>query len=133
MKTILVIDGDQAMRENTSEILELSDYNVLSEENLDRGLEIAKAKRPDMIIFDDNVHKTKSADLLRRLRLTDGLDQIPIILLTDSDDKKNKNSGTDKSPEEFLSKPFDVEVLLNLVARCLMQPEKKNDRIENQA
>jgi hypothetical protein len=34
MKTILVIDENRVMRENTAEILELSNYNVLSEENL---------------------------------------------------------------------------------------------------
>jgi DNA-binding response OmpR family regulator len=133
MKTILVINKDPAMRENTTEILELSGYNVLSEENLDSGLGIARYKKPDMIIFDDHMHKTKGTDFLRKLRLTDGLEPIPFILLTDSGDKKNNFSGINISPDELLYKPFDAEELLDLVARCLMQPDKKDGRFENQA
>ena len=120
MKTILVIYKDPVMRENTTEILELSNYRVLSEENLKRGFEVALDKRPDMIIFDDIIPKTKGQDLLKKLRQTAGLDQIPFILLTDSHDKTVKDGGLKIGPDEFLAKPFDGEDLLQLVAKCLV-------------
>lgn len=123
MKTILVIDENRVMRENTAEILELSNYNVLSEENLNKGLEVALDRHPDMIIFDDITMKVKGPDLLNSFRQAAGLENTPFILLTDSDEGNNRNKGPETRPEGILSKPFEVEELLHLVARYLVKSE----------
>ena len=44
MKKILVIEDNEEVRENTSEILELSSYEVLTAENGKSGVEMAKRK-----------------------------------------------------------------------------------------
>ena len=47
MKTILLIEDDADMRENTAEILELANYRVLKAENGRRGIDIARKEKPD--------------------------------------------------------------------------------------
>jgi len=52
MKTILLIEDDTALRENTAELLELSGYTVFTAPNGKIGIEKAKSKNPDIIICD---------------------------------------------------------------------------------
>ena len=49
-KTILVIEDNNEIRENTSEILELAGYKTLSAENGKQGIELAVKNKPDIII-----------------------------------------------------------------------------------
>ncbi len=52
MKTILLIEDNKDVRENTAEILELADYKVIQAENGKQGVEEAQQHTPDLIICD---------------------------------------------------------------------------------
>ena len=52
MKKILLIEDNQDVRENTSEILELAGYTVTAAENGKAGVEAALKEKPDLIICD---------------------------------------------------------------------------------
>ena len=52
MKTILVIEDNREMRENTAEILELAHYNVITAVNGREGVEKARKQKPDLILCD---------------------------------------------------------------------------------
>ena len=117
MKTILVIDEDKMMRENTTEILELSHYRVISEGNYTKGLELAKDNHPDMIICDNLIPKMQGVELLKKVRHTAGLDKIPFILITAPGENRDKNNGATDGASEYLDKPFEGEELLRVVAR----------------
>ena len=51
-KTILVIDDNNDLRENTAEILDLAGYKTLTAENGKRGVEVATREKPDVIVCD---------------------------------------------------------------------------------
>jgi CheY-like chemotaxis protein len=50
MKRILLIEDNTEVRENTSEILELAGYQVMSAENGKLGVELAVTNKPDLVI-----------------------------------------------------------------------------------
>jgi len=52
MKTILLIEDDTALRENTAELLELSDYKVITSPNGKVGISKAQEEKPDIIVCD---------------------------------------------------------------------------------
>ena len=52
MTTILLIEDDTVLRENTAELLELSNYKVISASNGIVGLEMAKKHNPNIVICD---------------------------------------------------------------------------------
>ena len=52
MKKILIIEDNEEVRENTAEILELSDYQVLTAANGKEGVAIALNEKPDLIVCD---------------------------------------------------------------------------------
>ena len=62
MKTILIIEDNADVRENTAEILELANYKVLTAENGKKGVELAQKSKPDLIICDE-AHRTTGGDL----------------------------------------------------------------------
>ena len=51
-KTILIIDDNEDIRENTAEILSLGGYKTVTAENGKRGVEAALASKPDLIVCD---------------------------------------------------------------------------------
>jgi len=52
MKKILVIEDNPSVLENTAELLELSNYHVLTAENGKKGVEVAIREKPDLILCD---------------------------------------------------------------------------------
>ena len=52
MPTILLIEDNADIRENTGEILEMAGYTVLMAENGQAGVETALATRPDLVVYD---------------------------------------------------------------------------------
>ncbi len=51
-QTILIIDDNENIRENTAEILSLGGYKTLTAENGKKGVEAALAEKPDLIVCD---------------------------------------------------------------------------------
>jgi CRP/FNR family transcriptional regulator, polysaccharide utilization system transcription regulator len=121
MKTILVIDEDPMMRENTTEILELSHYQVIAEKSQSRGLKIALDRRPDLIIYDDILPNREGIELLGKIRKKAGLDNIPLILIVDRADELDKVRWLSDGASEYLAKPFLGKELLHVVAKHLSE------------
>ena len=119
MKTILVIDEDEMTRDNTTEILELSNYRVLSVENGSRGLDVAINKHPDLIICDEMMPQMEGLEVLKKIRKMVGVNKIPFILVTTPAEGSDIGSGLREGTNEFLAKPFHGEELLRVVAKCL--------------
>ena len=72
MKTILVIEDDEIMRENMAEILMLSHYKVLKAESGEEGIQLAADNHPDLIICDIAIPETSGIAVLKKLQLHAG-------------------------------------------------------------
>ena len=81
-KTILVVDDDLSLREILQEKLENENFSVISAINGQEGLEIAKAKHPDLILLDINMPIMDGLEMLKALRKDDWGEDVPVILLT---------------------------------------------------
>jgi len=81
MKTILLIEDDTALRENTAELLELSDYEVLTAPNGRVGVEKAKKQTPDIIVCDIMMPELDGYGVLEALSYDTVTNQIPFIFL----------------------------------------------------
>ena len=67
-KTILVIDDNNDIRENTAEILELAGYKTYTAENGKRGVELATKERPSVIVCDIMMPELDGYGVLHLLR-----------------------------------------------------------------
>lgn len=119
MIKILVIEDNPALRENTAELLELSNYQVLTAPNGLQGVELALAHEPDLIICDIMMPELDGFGVLQRLQNSTKCSQTPFIFLTAKTEKVEIQTGLARGADEYIPKPFDDTELLNAVERQL--------------
>lgn len=126
MKTILLIEDNTEVRENTAEILELANYKVYTAENGKVGVELAKKHIPDLIICDIMMPELDGYGVLHVLSKNRETAGIPFIFLTAKSEKEDFRKGMNLGADDYLTKPFDDLTLLDAIEIRL----KKNDIIK---
>ena len=117
MKTILVVDDEVGSAEVLSLILEEEGYRAFGAVNGRDGLEKAREVLPDLAIVDYMMPLMDGSEFVRQLREEPSLAHTLVVI----------NSGLPESAirerfdayDGFLRKPYNVNVLLELVARLL--------------
>jgi CheY-like chemotaxis protein len=123
MKTILVIEDSQEVRENISEILELSSYKVITAEEGKTGVEIALRERPDLIVCDIMMPVLDGYGVLHLLNKHEETYGIPFIFLTAKSDKSDFRKGMEMGADDYITKPFDGIELLSAIEIRLKKSE----------
>ena len=116
---ILVIEDNAEVRENIQEILELSNYEVVTAENGKRGVEKAKSENPDLIICDIMMPELDGYGVLYMLGKDTETAGIPFIFLTAKTEKSDFRKGMNLGADDYLTKPFEEMDLLNTIERRL--------------
>lgn len=128
MKTILLIEDNPDMRENTTEILELAHYNVVTAENGKKGIKLAQEQQPDLIICDIMMPELDGYGVLHLLSKESETAGIPFIFLTAKAEKTDYRKGMTLGADDYLTKPYDDVELLSAVETRL----RKNDLLKNE-
>ena len=115
MNTILIIEDNLEVRENTAEILELAQYKVFTAENGKIGVETAIKERPDLIICDIMMPVLDGYGVLHLLTKNIETATIPFIFLTAKSEKSDYRKGMELGADDYITKPFDDSQLLNAV------------------
>lgn len=123
MKTILLIEDDRALRENTEELLALSGYSVTTAPNGQVGIKIAKEKLPDIIICDIMMPVVDGYGVLSTLSTDETTKHIPFIFLSAKTEHKEIRKGMDLGADDYLTKPFEEEDLLSAVESRLAKAQ----------
>jgi CRP-like cAMP-binding protein/CheY-like chemotaxis protein len=125
MKTILIIEDNRDVRENTAEILELASYKVLQAENGKTGVELAQQKKPDLIICDIMMPVLDGYGVIHLLNKSSITAGIPFIFLTAKSERTDLRKGMEMGADDYITKPFSDIELLNAVESRL----KKNEML----
>ncbi len=109
---ILLIEDNAEIRENTAEILELSNYTVDTAENGKVGIEKALVSKPDLIICDIMMPVLDGYGVLHLLNKNEQLSGIPFIFLTAKSERADLRKGMEMGADDYITKPFtDIELL----------------------
>lgn len=123
MKTILVVEDEPTIREIITEFLEDVDFKVISAENGARGVELAVAHTPDLILCDIMMPELDGYGVLTHLRSLPQMATVPFVFLTAKADKPDMRQGMELGADDYVTKPFTRAELLNAV----------NSRLDKQA
>jgi CRP-like cAMP-binding protein/CheY-like chemotaxis protein len=123
MKTILVIDDHNQIRENIVEILSLAGYNAFGAEHGKQGVEKAIKEKPDLIICDIMMPELDGYGVLHLLKKNPDTEHIPFIFLTAKAERKDFRKGMEMGADDYISKPFDDIELLNAIEVRLKKVE----------
>ena len=118
-KRILICDDDPAILRVLQVNLEVEGYETLLAHHGEEALEIALAEKPDLIILDIMMPRLDGYQTCERLKASDETKQIPVVFLSAkaqaSDIEKGKAYGVD----DYLTKPFDPDTLVDTIERLL--------------
>ncbi|GCE05163.1 response regulator [Dictyobacter aurantiacus] len=118
---ILVVDDDEGIVEVVQIVLEGEGYVVRTATNKDDLQNIAD-DLPDLILLDVLLSGDDGREICRKLKSDKATRHIPVIMLSaHSDASKVADAG---GADDFLEKPFDVDVLIDIVARHLSPSQR---------
>ena len=122
--TILVIDDDRIALD-----LIMLTFNatatVLTALNSENGLEIAVNEQPDLILLDTLIQDVDGHEICSQLKSMPETENIPIIILSNSNQVEDELAALDKGAIDFVTKPVEALILKARVANHLFQ---KRDR-----
>jgi CRP-like cAMP-binding protein/ActR/RegA family two-component response regulator len=122
-KTVLLVEDNMEMRENTAEILELAGYSVATAVNGKDGVKLAKSMIPDLIICDIMMPELDGYGVLHMLSKDTKKASIPFVFLSAKAEKMDFRKGMSLGADDYLTKPFDDMELLNVVETRLKKSE----------
>ena len=121
--TLLVVDDNTDFREFMK--LSLSGvYSVLTAADGEDAWKLIPEELPDMVISDVMMPITDGITLCRRIKGDIRTSHIPVILLTAKSAKDSQLVGLEAGADDYISKPFNMEMLL-LKVRHLIEMKKK--------
>jgi CRP-like cAMP-binding protein/CheY-like chemotaxis protein len=122
-KSILVIDDNSDIRENTAEILDLAGYKTFTAENGKKGVDIAIKEKPAVIVCDIMMPELDGYGVLHLLRKNPDTQNIPFIFLTAKTERSDFRKGMEMGADDYITKPFDDIELLNAIEVRLKRSE----------
>jgi len=115
MKTILLIEDNEVIRENTAEILELTGYTVHTAENGKIGVEKALTHKPDLVICDIMMPVLDGYGVLHIFNKNPQLSGVPFIFLSAKIERTDFRKGMELGADDYLTKPFEESELLSAI------------------
>src|SRR5678815_2249935 len=115
MKSVLVIDDNTDIRENTAEILDLAGYKTFTAENGKKGVEAALKENPDLIVCDIMMPDLDGYGVLHLLRKNESTQYTPFIFLTAKTERTDFRKGMEMGADDYITKPFEDIELLNAI------------------
>jgi CheY-like chemotaxis protein len=115
-QTILFIEDNLDILENTIEILEMEGYNVLGAPNGECGVELARNHKPDLIISDVEVPRINGYELLRIFKNDPCTSKTPFIFLSASAQREDIEKGKMAGADAYLIKPIPAEDLKRAIS-----------------
>lgn len=123
MKKILLIEDNDDIRNNTAEILELSNYHVVLAKNGRIGVEKAIESKPDLIICDIMMPGLDGYGVLHAIHKHEEIKNTPFIFLTAKADRTDLRKGMQMGADDYITKPFTGTELLEAVESRLKKLE----------
>jgi len=115
---ILIIDDEQAVIDSIMDSLKREEYEILTANNGQEGIEIYREINPILMILDLRMPVMSGLELLEQLKLS-ASDNCFVIVLTEHGDDNEMEKCFSFGISAFLRKPFNVFELIGMVKHCI--------------
>jgi CheY-like chemotaxis protein len=120
MAKILVIDDEQGIRDLLDTLLRRKGYDVILAASGQKGLELFRRERPDVIVLDLKMPGMDGLTVLRQIRNLDP--KKPVIVLTGAGTAEAEEQVRALGATEFVEKEFSLHRLGDSLKRLLIDP-----------
>jgi DNA-binding NtrC family response regulator len=116
---IVVVDDERPILLTLEALLARHGYEPQLAHTAAAGMAAVRKQKPDLVLLDLGLPDADGLDVLREVK-TD-FPEIPVIILTANDSLSNAIESIKQGAFHFISKPYAVEELLNLISRAIQQ------------
>ncbi len=111
MDKLLVVEDEVMTSELLQQYFEIIGYSIIRAQTGREAIKLAVEHQPKLIILDIMLPDMDGYQVCRKLRGDPRTDHIPIIFLTQRDDRRDRLDGLELGADDYITKPFDVEEL----------------------
>ncbi|WP_291651493.1 response regulator transcription factor [Clostridium sp.] len=126
MAKILIVEDDKILNKGVTFALKKEGYEVVSAYSKDEGKEAISKYKIDFILLDINLPDGNGLDFCRGVR---GKVNIPIVFFTANDTEEDMVKGFETGCDDYISKPFSVEILKHKINAILKRNKVVNKNI----
>lgn len=119
MARILIADDDELIAELASEVLIDAGHACGWVTSAEAAWQCVRRKRPDVLLLDQNLPGESGLTMLRRLRLSAQLYDLPVIMFTALSGEADEAQAIFAGAQDFIRKPFDPALLVRRVGRMI--------------
>lgn len=125
---VLIADDDEDIRAYLELTLSLAGYDVLEAADGATAVECCVSDPPDVVLLDVMMPRLDGLEVLRRLREDVRTSHVPVLLVTAKVQREDILEGLAAGADDYVTKPFDAEVLLARVEAALRRSEQVSAR-----
>jgi DNA-binding NarL/FixJ family response regulator len=129
MMKIVVVDDDELFRRAVTDYLSLEGFEVDSYPHLLDLSVLSKGRLPDLIICDVILPGCSGVEILKRIRTTPGISDVPFIFLSARVEPSFQREAMNMGGDDYLTKPVSAENLLNAVRARLSRHESRRNPV----
>ncbi len=123
---LLLIEDDHDVAEMLIMYFTSHQYDVLHADTGPGGIEVARTRFPSLILLDVMLPYMDGYDVCRELRQTSMTKYIPILFLTQRDERASKVKGLELGADDYITKPFDIDELRLRVQGSIRRATREN-------
>jgi DNA-binding response OmpR family regulator len=124
-RTLLLIEDNDDFRFYLKDNLKLH-YTILEARNGLDGWKQTLSQQPDLIVSDIMMPEMNGIDLCRKIKTDERVSHIPVVLLTARSSEEQKLEGFESGADEYVTKPFNFEILESRIKNLIIQREKSH-------
>ena len=128
MEKILIVEDDETLRDELSNLLSNSGYEVLILTDFKNSKEEIIKQNPDLILLDINIPYLNGEALLKSLR--DDNKNISVIMLTSSNKTIDEVLSISYGADDYITKPYNPTILLLRINNIFKRMKKSFDYLE---
>jgi CheY-like chemotaxis protein len=129
-KTVLIIEENRLNLKLVREILGISNCQILEAMDAEAGYLLAQKHLPDLILMGSQLSGTDKLNTLKRIKTESALKDVPIIAITDTTRKDEKEKYYTAGWDNSITTPIDSKQFIETVGRFLDLNE--NNEKQNQ-
>jgi len=118
-KTVLIIEDEPDAADLFAEMMRVSGFRVLKTTRSAPAIAIMSTEKPDVVILDIMMPETSGLDILREMRVTPELENIPVVVVSAKSMPADIRSGMEAGAFTYLTKPVGFLELKGAVERAM--------------
>ena len=118
---ILIVEDDFDISNMLRIYFDSQGYETLVAPRGEEGLEMCRRKLPNLVILDIMLPDINGYEVCRRLRGNLRTSHIPVIFLTQKDERSDQIAGLELGADDYVTKPFDLQLLLLRVQNSIQR------------